>query len=244
MSTPRDSESFPSVIIFDIDGVLVGTRKTYLLTVLQVVKHFTGKRVTLRELHAWKSRPGFNDDWKLSHAWVNSLGTNASFEQVRAKFLDLYWGKNRNGNVRFEEWLLPKPVLRRLSRRTQLAVFTGRVLDELDYTFDRFGVRPYFDPVITVEKVTQAKPAPEGLHKILDGRNPRSALYVGDNVDDALAAKSAGVPFLAVLPRGGHEFPERSTGLNVHGALAILGHIKELEAWLVAHWRPNWVPEP
>jgi len=231
-SSPRQSENFPSVIIFDIDGVLVGTKKTYLLTVLQVVKHFTGKRVTMRELHEWKNRPGYNDDWKLSHAWVNALGANVSFEDVRAKFLELYWGKNHQGNVRFEEWLLPKPALRRLSQRAQLAVFTGRVLDELDYTFDRFRVRPYFDPVITVEKVTEGKPSPEGLYKILDGRDPASALYLGDNVDDALAAQSANVPFVGILPPRSDEFRQRSTRLKDLRALDILGHIKELEVWL------------
>jgi len=238
-SSPRQSENFPSVIIFDIDGVLVGTKKTYLLTVLQVVKHFTGKRVTMRELHEWKNRPGYNDDWKLSHAWVNSLGANASFEEVRARFLELYWGKNHQGNVRFEEWLMPKPALRRLARRAQLAVFTGRVLDELDYTFDRFRVRPYFDPVITVEKVTKGKPSPEGLYKILDGRDPASALYLGDNVDDALAAQSANVPFVGVLPPRSDESRQRGTRLRELGALDILGHIKELERWLETKGRPK-----
>lgn len=232
-------EKFPSVIIFDIDGVLVGTRKTYLLTVLQVVKHFTGKRVTMRELHEWKNRPGYNDDWKLTHAWVDSLGVDASFEEVRAKFLELYWGENHGGNVRFEEWLLPKPALARLARRAQLAVFTGRVLDELDHTFDRFRVRPYFNPVITVEKVTRPKPSPEGLHRILDGRDSRSALYLGDNVDDALAAQAASVPFLGVLPPRSHEFRERGTRLNELGAIAILGHVKELEGWLKANRGPK-----
>ena len=211
---------------------MVGTKKTYLLTVLQTVRHFTGKRVNLRELHEWKNRPGFNDDWKLSHAWVNSLGANISFDEVRSKFVELYWGQNRKGNVRFEEWLLPKPVLRRLSRRAQLAVFTGRVLDELDYTFDRFGVRSFFDPVITVERVTHPKPSPEGLHKILNGRDPGSALYLGDNIDDALAAESAGVPFLGVLASRSEEYRQRSTRLKELGALTILGHTKDLEAWL------------
>jgi HAD superfamily hydrolase (TIGR01548 family) len=238
-SRSSQPEKFPSVIIFDIDGVLVGTRKTYLLTVLQVVKHFTGKRVTMRELHEWKNRPGYNDDWKLTHAWVNSLGIQSSFEEVRAKFLELYWGENHSGNVRFEEWLLPKPALSRLARRAQLAVFTGRVLDELDYTFDRFRVRPFFDPVITVEKVTHPKPSPEGLQIILAGRDPRSAIYLGDNVDDALAAQSAGVPFLGVLPPRSHEFRERSTRLNELGAMDILGHIKELETWLKAKRGPK-----
>ena len=238
-SPPRELEKFPSVIIFDVDGVLVGTKRTYLLTVLQVVKHFTGKRVTMRALHEWKNRPGYNDDWKLSHAWVNSLGVNAPYEEVRAKFLELYWGKNRDGNVRFEEWLFPRPAISRLAKKAQLAVFTGRVLDELDHTFDRFRVWRYFDPIITVEKVAQPKPSPEGLLKILDGRPVTEALYLGDNVDDARAAHTAGVPFLGVLPPRSEEFRQRGTRLKELGAIAILGNIRELEGWLRSNRRPK-----
>ena len=85
----------PEVIIFDVDGVLVDTRGSFQRTTLETVKFFTGKRVTARELHKWKNRPGFNDDWKLSTAWVQKLGFDFSYEQVKAKFVELYWGEKR-----------------------------------------------------------------------------------------------------------------------------------------------------
>jgi len=45
------------------------------------------------------------------------------------------------------------------------------------------------------------KPHPEGLHKILGGRDPSTALYLGDNIDDALAAREANVrSWLSSLP--------------------------------------------
>jgi len=47
--------------------------------------------------------------------------------------------------------------------------------------------------------VKKGKPDPEGLHLLLDGAPPRDAIYLGDNIDDALAAKRARVPFLGVL---------------------------------------------
>ena len=90
-----------------MDGVLVDTRGTFQLTTLQTVKFFTKKRVTLRELHAWKNRPGFNDDWKLSTAWINELGGNVTFDEVKKKFQEIYWGANADGNVAKEKWLLP-----------------------------------------------------------------------------------------------------------------------------------------
>lgn len=222
----------PSVIIFDVDGVLVGTRESYQRTVLQTVRFFTGRRPTFAELHAWKNRPGFNDDWKLSHAWVNALGTRAEFEDVKKKFIELYWGNNGSGNVRKEKWLVPPAILRRLAEKAELAIFTGRVKWELDHTFDRLKMRRFFSKIVTVESVKEPKPSPEGLLQILAGRDPAVGLYVGDNVDDALAAKSANMPFVAILPRGSEERLQRSARLMNLGALAMLSRASDLEAWL------------
>jgi HAD superfamily hydrolase (TIGR01548 family) len=215
-----------------VDGVLVDTRGSYQLTTLQTVKFFTKKRVTLRELHAWKNRPGFNDDWKLSTAWVNDLGADFAYEDIKKKFQQIYWGANNQGNVRKEKWLLRKSALARLAKRAELAIFTGRNWDELNYTLARNGVRRNFKTIITVEEVANPKPAPDGLLKILKGRAPGNALYVGDNIDDALAAQSAGVPFLAILPKTGEERRQRSTRLLQLGARSILNDISELEPWL------------
>jgi HAD superfamily phosphatase len=223
---------YPAVIIFDVDGVLVDTRGSFQRTTLETVKFFTKKRVTARQLHGWKNRPGFNDDWKLSTAWVQELGFKFEYDEVKTKFQQIYWGKDGEGNVTREKWLLAKPKIARLANLAELAIFTGRVWRELDYTLDRNKLRGVFQTIITVEEVENPKPAPDGLLKILKGREPSEALYVGDNVDDALAAQAAKVPFVAVLPKTGHERRERSTRLRQLGALAILSNVNELEGWL------------
>jgi len=222
----------PAVIIFDVDGVLVDTRGSFQRTTLETVKFFSGKRVTRRELHRWKNRPGFNDDWKLSTAWVKALGRNIEYEEVKRKFVEIYWGKNGKGNVAQEKWLLPAANLRRLSKLAELDVFTGRIRPELDYTLDRWGARGFFHKIVSVENVKRPKPAPDGLLQILDGRDSSRALYVGDNVDDALAAQAARVPFVGILPRRSEERRQRGTRLRELGALAILSDVRELEGWL------------
>jgi HAD superfamily hydrolase (TIGR01548 family) len=232
----------PAVIIFDVDGVLVDTRGSFQRTTLETVKFFAGKRVTRRELHRWKNRPGFNDDWKLSTAWVKALGRNIKYEEVKRKFVEIYWGENGKGNVAEEKWLLPAANLRRLSKLAELHIFTGRIRRELDYTLDRCGGRDFFHKIVSVENVKRPKPAPDGLLQILDGRDSSSALYVGDNVDDALAAHAARVPFVGILPRRSEERRQRGTRLRELGALAILSDVKELEGWISTRARRKSPP--
>ena len=76
------------MIIFDVDGVLVDVRGSFHTTVLQTVSHFTKKKVTRHELHQWKNRSGFNDDWKLSTAWVQSLGGKNEYDETQSPDID------------------------------------------------------------------------------------------------------------------------------------------------------------
>jgi HAD superfamily hydrolase (TIGR01548 family) len=221
-----------AVIIFDVDGVLVDTTESFQRTTLETVRFFTGKRVTRRELHRWKNKPGYNDDWKLSTAWVQSLGGEQQYDEVKRKFVELYWGANQKGNVADEKWLLSRAHLKRLAEKSELAIFTGRIWDELNYTLDRSKVRQFFGKIVTADSVLQGKPHPEGLLKILDGRDPSAGLYVGDNVDDALAAQAANVDFLGILPRKSEERRQRGTLLRKLNARAILDNVNEVEAWI------------
>lgn len=225
-------KSYPEVIIFDVDGVLVDVRGSFHRTVIDTVRFFTGKRVTRAELHHWKSQSGFNDDWKLSTAWIHSLGGTAPYEEVKGKFVQLYWGLNGKGNVLREKWLLPRAALRRLAKRSELALFTGRVRKETDYTLDRLKVREFFSRIVTVEDVKHPKPHPEGLLKILNGRDPAGSLYLGDNIDDALAAKAAGIVFAGVLPQSRQSEAARRAMFRELGARRILKDVRQLQPWL------------
>jgi HAD superfamily phosphatase len=225
-------KNFPDVIVFDVDGVLVDVHESFHRTVLETVKFFTGKRVTHKQLHEWKNRPGFNDDWKLSTTWVQSLGGKQEYAEVKSKFLEFYWGKNGDGNVIREKWLLNRATLGRLGRKAELGVFTGRVWQEMNYTLDHCKTREYFKTIVTAEDVSKPKPDPEGLRKLLNGRPPARALYIGDNVDDALASRTAGVPFVGILRKGSDERRQRGPKLTELSALVILSDINELEGWL------------
>ncbi len=230
MPTRKKHTFQPEVIIFDVDGVLVDVRGSFHRTTLETVRHFTKKRVTPHDLQKWKNQSGYNDDWKLSTAWVQSLGAKRQYDEVKQKFVELYWGTNGDrGNVEREKWLLPPPKLRRLAARAELAIFTGRVRKELDYTLDRCGVREFFARIVTAEDVAKPKPDPEGLLAILNGRDPATAVYVGDNVDDALAAQAAGMPFIGIVAPEIEHSRTRAALLRKMGAKAILKSVKELE---------------
>ncbi|PYT45984.1 MAG: hypothetical protein DMG47_06590 [Acidobacteria bacterium] len=226
--TAAKKRSPTEILIFDVDGVLVDVRGTYWRSALETVRHITGKRVTYAELHRWKSRPGFNDDWSMVAAWVSSLGHPISYEEARAAFEKFYWGSDGNpGNVRNEKLMVTPRQIEKWARAYELNLFTGRTRQEFSFTFDRCPATKYFRRIITMNDAKR-KPHPEGLQKILGKRDPAMALYLGDNIDDALAARDAGVPFMAVIARGEHGYRQRAAQFRELGAIALLPRVTEL----------------
>ena len=220
----------PELVIFDVDGVLVDVRGSFHRSILDTVHYFTGRRVTYAQVQLWKNRSGYNDDWRLSTDWIASLGGNTSYAHVKRQFMKFYWGENgKRGNVERERWLVPRRRLEKWARRAPLALFTGRTRRELDFTIDRLKVGRFFSRIVTMDDLENLKPHPEGLLRLLDGLPPRKALYLGDNLDDALSSRRARVPFLGVLPKDSEARRVRGLTLRKLGAIRILDNVNELE---------------
>jgi HAD superfamily phosphatase len=223
MSSKQPVKLSPEILIFDVDGVLVDVRDTYWRSALETMRYLTGKRVTHEELHRWKSKPGNNDDWRMVARWATALGRRTSYEEAREAFGQFYWGANgRSGNVSREKIIVTPAQIARWAARFELNLFTGRNRREFSFTFAKWPATKHFRTVVTMDDVKKMKPHPEGLYKILGKRDPASALYLGDNIDDALAAREAGVPFAAIIAAGEHNYRKRAAQFRKLGAVALL----------------------
>ena len=230
--SPAQKIPIPQILIFDVDGVLVDVRLSFWLSALETMKFLTGKHVTWSELHKWKALPGNNDDWNMVARWATALGRPTSYDEARDAFQQFYWGAHgKRGNVKKEKMVVPPRLIEKWARRFELNLFTGRTRREFAYTFDRWPAARHFRTVITMDDAPK-KPRPDGLLKILGDRDPGAALYVGDNIDDALSAREARVPFMAILPRNAFEYRKRAAQFRKLGALALLPKTAALDARL------------
>src|SRR5260370_42084865 len=189
----------PQILIFDVDGVSVDVRGTFWRAALETVRHITGKRVTYAELHRWKSKPGFNDDWSMVSAWVSSLGHPTSYDEARAAFERFYWGSDgKPGNVRNEKLMVTPRQIEKWARSFELNLFTGRTRQEFSVTFERWPATKYLRTIVTMDDAKK-KPHPEGLPRLPGKRDPPPALYLADNIGDALDTRPAALRFLPII---------------------------------------------
>ena len=82
------------------------------------------------------------------------------------------------------------------------AINTNRTTS-MPHIMERFGLRPFFDMVVTALDVKHPKPHPESIEKIVQTLNLRKdeVLFVGDSEVDQQTAKSSGVRFVAYKNR-------------------------------------------
>jgi phosphoglycolate phosphatase len=73
----------------------------------------------------------------------------------------------------------------------------------MPHIMERFGLRPYFDMVVTALDVKNPKPHRESVDKIVDAFNldRKEVVFVGDSEVDQQAAEAAGVKFIAYKNR-------------------------------------------
>lgn len=222
------------LIVFDMDGVLVDVSESYRAAIQATVLHFTGTEPTNDEVQVWKNKGGFNDDWKLSHRMIQELGEEVAYDDVVHRFQQIFLGQNNDGLILRERWLATAGLFDRLAANHTLAIFTGRLGWEAQLTLDRFA-KTVFNPVVGVDHVSNAKPHPEGLHKIRAKVTHGRAWYLGDTVDDARASSAAGVPFVGIASPAAPRHHELVELLRDEGAVAVIDDINSLEDVLATH---------
>jgi len=218
-----------ALLVFDMDGVLVEVTESYRETIQQTVEHFTGQRPTRALIQDLKNQGGWNDDWSLSHKLIADAGVDVALQSVVDYFQAIFHGDGTDGLILRERWIAGDGLFERLSQRFRLAVFTGRLKWEAEFTLRRFIPHLTFKPIIGMEEVRKLKPDPEGLLLIRSKYPSNDLYYVGDSVDDACCALAAGVPFIGIASPANPRHADLVRLFQAQKAMAVLDDINGLE---------------
>ena len=214
--------------MFDIDGVLVEVMQSYREAIRETVRHFTGELVSQDEIQDFKNAGGWNNDWLLSQRLILDRGKNVEYADIVEHFNQVFLGENGDGLIRYERWMPRAGLLERLRDRATLAIFTGRAKYEADVTLTRYAEAIKFEPLVTDESVANPKPAPDGLQLIQREHPNKNIWYLGDTVDDARSANTAGVPFIGVAAPSNPLYLDLVFLFQGEGAYAIIDDINYL----------------
>jgi HAD superfamily phosphatase len=149
------------ILIFDMDGVLVNVSKSYRIAIKQTAEFFIKDKINIQEVNKIKLKVGFNNDWDATEAIIVSKGKKMLKQQIINKFQEYYLGKNFDGLIKNEKWMLDKNILKKLSKKYVLSIFTGRPRIEAEFALKINNVEKYFSLLVAKEDVLKEKPDPE-----------------------------------------------------------------------------------
>lgn len=213
-----------SILVFDMDGTLVDTSKSFDITVARLVEKHSGKPFKQEELEALRTRGGFNDDWDATRHLLKQRGIDKSYKEIAIEGQAIYLSLAKEA----EEWLIEPKTLKALKKRYRLAVATGRYRNEFDSVWkERFA--PYFEVVVCQDDISplKKKPEPDIIQQALTLMNASEGVYIGNSVDDMIAAHAAGLRAI------GLSTTMSSEALVKAGAETVLSQPNQLEGLLV-----------
>ncbi|MFC2160841.1 HAD family hydrolase [Acidobacteriota bacterium] len=221
-------------ILFDMDGVLVDVRGSYLVAIQETVVHFSKNGISLEEIKSTRNRGGLNNDWDLCEAVLKDRGVQPAKSEIIAVFQSFYLGSDQaevefKGLINREKAFIKMEILGELIRSWTLGVVTGRPRPEAVFTLKKLELWPFFKTCITADDIPtgKGKPDPWGILLALERIGADLAYYVGDTVDDMLAACASGLPAVGIAHDPENRRRQREI-LRKAGAKAVLNDVNEI----------------
>ncbi|MBW2407248.1 MAG: HAD family hydrolase [Deltaproteobacteria bacterium] len=180
------------VVAFDCDGVMFDTKKANMAYYNEILQHFGRPNLT-------------SDQFAYCHSHTADQSIAYLFKDEKS-FMAAQDYRQRISYIPFLKYMVLepylKPLLEKLRPRYKTAIATNRS-NTMDHVLGEHGLEAYFDLVVSSNDVDRPKPYPDPLIKIIEHFEIESynTLYVGDSELDEMAAKAAGVPFVAYQNR-------------------------------------------
>ena len=196
-----------SGIIFDLDGVIYDITEAINKAVEDAIEKYNlnvNKDEIMQEIaHLIEEIQNYPVPQIILNSYnllkeVNALKGLKYFKKMRiAIFLFNQFNKYREEAKIFEGI---DEIISKLSKKVKLAILTNNKSTYAEEVLEKFNLTDYFETIIGFNEVTEVKPSPEGILKILDRwkLKPSETIFIGDMTTDIIAGKAANVKMICV----------------------------------------------
>ena len=216
------------VLIFNLDGIIVDSTESYLKTIIKTVEHFTDREISLKEVLNAKNLGKMSCNWETVKYLLSTYDKDIELSEIITVFFFFFTKYIDN-----EKLLISKETFVELSKDYDMVIFSGRLMDEVKYTLEKFDIDKYFYFYITSDDLPRnmLKPNPKGVYEILKHCPHKTITHLGSSVDDIIAANSANINVIGIIP----PFTNENIMINNYrhlGVSHILNDVKNINSFL------------
>ncbi|MFC0273307.1 pyrophosphatase PpaX [Metabacillus herbersteinensis] len=178
-----------NTILFDLDGTLIDTNDLIIESFLHTLNSYYPNKYQREDVLAFIGPP--------LHDTFHSVDENRIEEMIVAyrKF------NHENHDLLVKQYDTVFETVKTLREQGfKLGIVTTKIRDTVNMGLKLTKLDQFFDVVVTLDDVENAKPHPEPVLKALDqlGSLPAEAIMVGDNHHDIESGRNAGTTTVAV----------------------------------------------
>ena len=144
-------------LIFEIDDVLFDISNSVIEAIALTCEHFTGKRPDFDEIYDLRQSCDICDNAQISKYIIDKSGFNFSFDKISEVYQKIYWNDGQ-GLINNEVLCINIDILRDLSSKYKLNILSNRCANETQYILEKYGIKDFFDIVLTNEIVSDDIP--------------------------------------------------------------------------------------
>ncbi len=205
------------LIIFDMDGTLVNSSITIANAINYVRKNLGFEPMDEESILRLVNDPTINPAQTFYHA--------KAFDADHERWFSEYYTKNHETELVLYKGI--KELLETLKAQgKKLAVATNAYRGSTIESLTHLKVYELFDAIACYDDVSQGKPHPDMLYKILDelDMTEDKSIFIGDGPRDEMAAKEAKMDYIMV-DWGFTEHGEKEVVQSVDALKEILLHV-------------------
>ncbi len=193
-------------VLFDLDGVLIDSKNYWFHVFNDTRLNFGLKKISKNEFGRIF---GISTQNAVKKYFVGKT-VDEIVQSYRKDF------KKRISCIKLNQSSIP--ALEKLKGQgIKLCIITNSPKFMVSSILGKFGLKKYFDAVITMEDVKKSKPAPDmalKACKILKVR-PKGTILVGDTKNDMIAGKRAGCTTVGYKVKGDYEINDLNCVLSI-----------------------------
>ena len=175
-----------SCVVFDLDGTLADTMDDIVSAVQKTLDHagFPPKsKETIRE----------NIGGGARNLLIRCMNGSEELADAELQYFAKYYAEHAVSKTILYPFV--EEVLSYYHERGYVALATAKARAATEQILNHFGIAHYFDQVVTADDVSNPKPAPDCINKIIaqSGINPNEIVLIGDTTTDMRTGKNAGI---------------------------------------------------
>lgn len=204
-------------LLFDVDGTLSDTDDYLVERIARVLQPLSGLRRD-RDVHRFAR--GIVMSIETPANYFYRLADRLHLDGPLAKVYDRI-SRQRHERVPAHErfWIVPgvKAMLDQFKGHLPMAVVSARDQRTTLHFLEYFGLKSYFDVIVTAQTCLHTKPFPDPVLFAAEklGLEPSQCVMIGDTIVDVQAGKAAGAQTIAVLCGFGTEHELSRAGADL-----------------------------